>query len=304
VAERSGRWGGFDCVIVGGGLAGLVCGAYLAREGFRVTVLEQAPKTGGFFGSFENEARVQLADGSVVRAPTVVVACDPVQFSPPLPEPGDALPSESVFSVFAAVDLPPGELWPYPVPHCIYSPEPRGAVGDAALTDPEYFHYAAVEISIPCLRDPSLAPPGRTGVILSSLSFMDYREGWDRLSETEYRRRKQETAAALIRSVSRLMPQLDRHLLFTQSASPRTMQAYTLNHGGAFTGWSYRSSYMPSETSFFAMESSIRTSRPGVFRAGHWTFSPSGAPVAMMTGRLAAKAAARALQRHRRPLGR
>jgi phytoene dehydrogenase-like protein len=38
-------------------MAGLVCGAYLAREGFRVTVLEQAPKTGGFFGSFERTLR-------------------------------------------------------------------------------------------------------------------------------------------------------------------------------------------------------------------------------------------------------
>jgi phytoene dehydrogenase-like protein len=207
------------------------------RTGVRVQSLEPEEPAGAAGPS----TGVRLADGTVIQAATVVVACDPVQFSPPLPDPGDALPSESVFSVFAAVDLPAQDLWPYPVPHCIYSPGPRGAVGNAALTDPEYFRCAAVEISIPCLRDPSLAPPGRTGVILSSLSFMDYREGWDRLSEPEYRRRKQETTQTLLDSVSRLMPQLGRRLLFSQSASPRTMQTYTLNHGGAFTGWSYRS---------------------------------------------------------------
>jgi phytoene dehydrogenase-like protein len=41
-----------DVVIVGGGLAGLECGAILSKEGFKVTVLEQSRKTGGFFQSF------------------------------------------------------------------------------------------------------------------------------------------------------------------------------------------------------------------------------------------------------------
>jgi len=41
-----------DVIIVGGGLAGLECGAILSKEGFKVTVLEQSHKSGGFFQSF------------------------------------------------------------------------------------------------------------------------------------------------------------------------------------------------------------------------------------------------------------
>jgi len=37
----------YDAVIVGGGHNGLTCGAYLARAGKRVLVLEQKPYVGG-----------------------------------------------------------------------------------------------------------------------------------------------------------------------------------------------------------------------------------------------------------------
>jgi thiamine thiazole synthase len=36
-----------DCVIVGGGPAGLVCGYFLAREGFRVSLLDKRLSVGG-----------------------------------------------------------------------------------------------------------------------------------------------------------------------------------------------------------------------------------------------------------------
>ncbi len=42
----------FDVVIVGGGLAGLECGAILSKKGMSVCVLEQSGRTGGFFQPF------------------------------------------------------------------------------------------------------------------------------------------------------------------------------------------------------------------------------------------------------------
>lgn len=42
----------YDVVIIGAGLGGLVCGAVLAKEGYRVCVLEQQARTGGCFQSF------------------------------------------------------------------------------------------------------------------------------------------------------------------------------------------------------------------------------------------------------------
>jgi len=45
----------YDVVIIGGGLAGLSAGAYIARDGHSLLVCEQADQTGGYFRSFERE---------------------------------------------------------------------------------------------------------------------------------------------------------------------------------------------------------------------------------------------------------
>jgi phytoene dehydrogenase-like protein len=42
---------------------------------------------------------------------------------------------------------------------------------------------------------------------------------------------------------------------------------------------------------------SVRTPIPGVFQAGQWTFSPSGFPTAILSGKLAADQVRKALKR-------
>lgn len=46
---------GYDTIIIGAGLAGLTCGAYLARDGQRVLVAERRSKPGGCASSFEQD---------------------------------------------------------------------------------------------------------------------------------------------------------------------------------------------------------------------------------------------------------
>ncbi len=41
-------------VVLGGGIAGLAAGYYLARDGWPVTIVERAPAVGGLCGSFES----------------------------------------------------------------------------------------------------------------------------------------------------------------------------------------------------------------------------------------------------------
>lgn len=45
----------YDTIIVGGGLAGLTCGAFLAKAGMSVLVLEKEPKPGGCCTSFQRD---------------------------------------------------------------------------------------------------------------------------------------------------------------------------------------------------------------------------------------------------------
>ena len=46
----------YDVAIVGGGLGGLTCGAYLAKQGYKVILCEQGEKVGGLVNTFDYKA--------------------------------------------------------------------------------------------------------------------------------------------------------------------------------------------------------------------------------------------------------
>ena len=55
-AAKMGPKSDYPTVVIGAGLGGLVCGAYLARQGIPVTVVEQHSVPGGYATSFERAA--------------------------------------------------------------------------------------------------------------------------------------------------------------------------------------------------------------------------------------------------------
>jgi hypothetical protein len=66
------------------------------------------------------------------------------------------------------------------------------------------------------------------------------------------------------------------------------MERHTLNSGGAVNGWSADRSAVPVPIDFFSLFKAVATGLPNLQQVGHWVFSPAGAPVAIMTGKLAA----------------
>lgn len=46
---------GYDVIIIGAGISGLVCGCYLAKAGMKVLIIEQHDKPGGYFTSFKRK---------------------------------------------------------------------------------------------------------------------------------------------------------------------------------------------------------------------------------------------------------
>jgi phytoene dehydrogenase-like protein len=42
----------YDCIIIGAGIGGLVCGCYLAKAGMKVLIVEKNEKVGGYCQSF------------------------------------------------------------------------------------------------------------------------------------------------------------------------------------------------------------------------------------------------------------
>jgi hypothetical protein len=73
------------------------------------------------------------------------------------------------------------------------------------------------------------------------------------------------------------------------AATQRTKASLTANTQGAIMGWSYRRRRGPPRGDFLQMRHSVLTPVPRLLIAGHWSFSPGGSPVAVLTGKLAAE---------------
>jgi len=214
--------------------------------------------------------------------------------------------AESVFTLFVAVDAPPEGFARISRGHFIYTPETRG-LGElhrstlAGLKKnfdtlapetlwswlAEFCRYNSYEISIPALKDRSLAPEGKTGLIVSlmfdgELCMQIQQRGW-------YGEFKERTARHMLDALEgSVYPALRSKILFTDTATPYTLHRLFGVHDGAIVGWSLEGP-VPVPDRLTRIGAGVRAPIPGVFTAGQWTYSPAGVPVAILTGRIAAQ---------------
>ena len=214
---------------------------------------------------------------------------------------------DSVLTVYLAVDMDPHYFRDRASEHFFYTPRREGQskAGPLPVDKPReaieawlkaFFALTTYEISCPVLRDASLAPPGKTGLIVSML--FDYtltrqiqEMGW-------YDDFKHMSETAMVDTLDRsIFPGIKDAILDAFSSTPLTLAQVTGNSEGAITGWSFTNDPVPAESRLPKVVASVRTPIPGVFQAGQWTFSPSGFPTAILSGKLAADQVRKALKR-------
>lgn len=151
----------------------------------------------------------------------------------------------------------------------------------------DYFKLNTFEIAIPVLRDADLAPEGKVGLVVSLL--FDYRLakkiedfGW-----TEEMKVFMEQLSIDILDES-IFPGLKKKVSGQFSSSPLTIEKLTGNTEGGITGWAFTNPFMPAVTKTLKVNKSVDTPIPSVYQAGQWSYSPSGLPISILTGKLAA----------------
>jgi phytoene dehydrogenase-like protein len=212
---------------------------------------------------------------------------------------------ESVFSLFLALNEDPETFRKISKGHFIYTPDPHG-LGDLhrkrlqqikddfdKFTKEEVYqwlkdfcHYNTYEISIPVLKDKTLAPDNKTGIIISLLFDGQLLH----LVETAgfYEEFKDKTTLYILNVLNEtIYPGLKKRILFEKSATPLTLEKMFNTSDGAITGWSLEGK-IPVPRSLTRILGSSKTKIPHVYTAGQWSYSPSGVPVAILTGRIAA----------------
>lgn len=212
-----------------------------------------------------------------------------------------AKPSESSFILHLAVNRPLLYFAERGGAHAFYTPSKEG-LGELDKKEKEELlenfdqkskekvfawldnlcNLNTYEISIPGLRDPDLAPEGKTGIMISCL--FDYtivkkisNAGW-----TEEFKERMENNMIRIFSDS-FYKDLDKDILFKFSTTPLTINKMVGSADGAIVGWSFETK-APVFNQLPDMAKSAQTPIPNVYQSGQWAYAPAGVPVAMLTG--------------------
>lgn len=210
----------------------------------------------------------------------------------------DKIGNDSVFTVFLELDLDPAYFARIASEHFFYTPSRRGQTaagpipvdGDRETIEnwlEQFLALTTYEISCPVMRDASMAPPGKTGLIVSLLFDFHLTKHIEEMGWYEEFKALCETL--IIRNLNAsIYPGIQDAVLQKFSSTPLTLAKVAGNTHGAIVGWAFSNDPMPAEHRLPKILNAIRTPIPGVLQAGQWTYSPAGLPISILTGKLAA----------------
>jgi phytoene dehydrogenase-like protein len=212
---------------------------------------------------------------------------------------------DSVFSLYLEVDEPLESFRRIAHGHFFYTPskvglgethreELYGLLRNIGTVSREqllswldrFIQLNTFEISIPGLKDPSLVPAGKTGMIISLLAeydlFVEVRKaGWLGEFVSEMENRMVEVINASV------YPMLKEHIVGRFSFTPLSIENRVGSSEGAIVGWSFQKT-MPVVHKIQFSDRSVLTPIPSIYQAGQWAYSPAGMPMSILTGKLAA----------------
>lgn len=211
--------------------------------------------------------------------------------------------AESVLSIYYLTDCDASVLKDTLGPHCFYTANKNG-LSNIHLDDirknneftknkeilftwlKDYLFYNTFEVSIPALRDQTLAPKGKSALIISTL--MDYKLTEHIASLGLYDEFKMFVDKEIRELFLSYIPQLKGKIKKSIISTPLTIQKRSYAHEGSLSGYSFANHPFPAEYRFLKVSQSIKTPFKNVKQAGQFVFNPAGVPVAILTGKLAA----------------
>lgn len=221
----------------------------------------------------------------------------------------DKTGNDSILALFLALDLDKSYFASKSSEHFFYSPSRIGESaagpipydGDRQTIEAwlkRFFELTTYEISCPSLRDASLTPPGKTGLMISVL--FDYRLTKQILEMGWYDDFKTLCENSILDVLSAsIYPGLKEAVLHKFPSTPLTMEKFAGTTDGAIVGWAFTNTPLPAESRIPKIYEAVKTPIPGVLQAGQWTYSPAGLPISILTGKLAADSAIKDLSKMR-----
>lgn len=221
---------------------------------------------------------------------------------------------DSIYSMFLAVDQDKSHFLKKSTGHMFYTPNKKGqsevfeSLGKIRTSHSkeeilkwtnDYLDCTTYEIAIPSLRDEHLAPEGKTSLIISVLMDYDFIRNIRTLGF--YDEFKDFAEKKMLRVLdTQLYEGIEEKVIHRFSSTPLTIERLSGNLDGGITGWAFTNEVMPSVSEMTKITQSVLTPIPDVLQAGQWTYSPSGVPISILTGKIAADRASKSLKKGRK----
>lgn len=147
-------------------------------------------------------------------------------------------------------------------------------------------HKSAISVLAPTVRDHTLSPEGKGTLTLYVPAWMDYMDNWkteknakgDFVRTEAYKKLKDDFAQIILDRVSEKMcPDLRKHILFYEVATPVTYYRYTGNKNGSMMGTRPGKKNMQSKIAHY------RTPIKNLIIGGQWAELGGGVPIAVKT---------------------
>jgi prolycopene isomerase len=231
-------------------------------------------------------AGVSLSDGRVIHSKYVLAACDvETLYEKMLPE--GAVPVKMIrhlreadlycssLTVFIGLDCEASDLGLHGELICLTVDDiPRK---DHTAGDP---CKSSLIVQVPSARDKTLAPEGKSTMIIHCAARIDYENFWKTGKNfergKEYRKFKQEYADILIERVGKSLGiNIKKHIEVLEIATPFTYWRYTGNRDGSAMGAS------PTNKNIRNRLAHYKTPVKNLFLGGHWAEYGGGMPMAV-----------------------
>ena len=209
---------------------------------------------------------------------------------------------DSIYSLFLAVDLDREYFLKKSTGHVFYTPNKTGqskvfdklkSISNATEKKEifdwmnDYLNYTTYEIAIPSLRNEALAPKGKTGLVVSVLMDYDFISNINALGFYEEFKKFAEDKIICVLD-SGIYENIKEKVIHRFSSTPLTIERLSGNLDGGITGWAFTNDVIPAISKMTEIKNTCYTPIPDIVQAGQWTFSPSGLPISILTGKIAA----------------
>jgi phytoene dehydrogenase-like protein len=126
--------------------------------------------------------------------------------------------------------------------------------------------------------DSSLAPAGASSLMIQAMAPPRWLDNWGGGDRAAYETLKDRVKNVLIGKASALIPELRKHIVVEDAATPLTYERYTHNTDGASSAWSWN----PRKRFYKSLLSSnVRTPIKNLFIGSCWATQLGGIPGAV-----------------------